>query len=129
MFSVAVTWPVIENIVEYMDANDFPVPVLMNMVHYSEHLQFHRAIRPEDVITLRGKVAAILPHRAGTHMVIRFDAINQLNDLVFTEFMGGLIRGVSCEDGGGGEAEVSLLCRRTRRMPCPYGRGGFPSMP
>jgi len=105
MFAVAVTWPILERIWDYIEDPDFPRDLLMTQVHYTEHLQFHRPVRPGDALTIRGAVAAIMPHRAGTHIVIRFDAADGENAPVFTEHIGALLRGVDCADEGrGGDA-------------------------
>lgn len=105
MFAVAVTWPILERIWDYIEDPDFPRELLMTQVHYTEHLQFHRPVRPGDDLTIRGAVAAIMPHRAGTHIVIRFDAADGGNVPVFTEHIGALLRGVDCTDEGrGGDA-------------------------
>jgi len=102
MFSVAATWSIVENLEEFVLADDFPFEVLRTQVHFSEFLEFHAAIKPGDELRIKGVIAAILPHRAGTHVVLRFDASNQDNQPIFTEHFGGLMRGVSCEDGGAG---------------------------
>ena len=102
MFSVAATWPVLENLKDYVDADDFPFEVFRTQVHFSEFLEFHAAIKPGDELRINGVIAAILPHRAGTHVILRFDASNQDNQPIFTEHFGGLMRGVNCEDGGAG---------------------------
>jgi acyl dehydratase len=106
MFCVAVTWPISERIWEYMEPVDFPQEMLLTQVHYTEHLRIHRLIRPGDRLTIRGRVAAILPHRAGTLFVIRFDTFDGQENPVFTEHMGGLMRGVRCTDGGQGAEQL-----------------------
>jgi acyl dehydratase len=100
MFSVAVTWRILERIWEYIEAKDFPIEVLMTQVHHTENLEFHRPLRPVDRLTVKGQVAAILPHRAGTRVVMRFDALDQAGKPVFTEHIGALMRGVKCSDDG-----------------------------
>jgi acyl dehydratase len=100
MFSVAVTWRILERIWEYIEAKDFPIEVLMTQVHHTENLEFHRPLRPGDRLTVKGQVAAILPHRAGTRVVMRFDALDQAGKPVFTEHIGALMRGVKCSDDG-----------------------------
>ncbi|MBN2179164.1 MAG: MaoC family dehydratase N-terminal domain-containing protein [Deltaproteobacteria bacterium] len=106
MFSVAVTWPIVERIWEYIEADDFPVELLATQVHYSEHLEFHRALKPGDSVTVKGKIAAILPHRAGTHVVIRFDAVDDKGLPLFTEHIGAMMRGVKCVDDGAQKKET-----------------------
>ena len=102
MFSVAATWPVSERISEFIDTDNFPRDVIATQVHYTEHLVFHSPILPGSSLTIKGELAAILPHRAGTHVVIRFDAIDEKGNAVFTEYIGALMRGVKCTDGGRG---------------------------
>jgi acyl dehydratase len=100
MFGVAVTWPIIERIWDYLESDDFPTHLMLTQVHHTENLDFHRPVRPGDRLTVKGKVVAILPHRAGTRIVLRFDALDQDGEPVFTEHVGGMMRGVACSDEG-----------------------------
>jgi acyl dehydratase len=109
MYSVAVTWPVSERVHEYLEVKDFPREVLNTQVHYTEHLEFHRPVVPGDVLSVRGKVAAILPHRAGTLVVVRYDALDAQGKPVFTEHMGGMMRGVTCVGEGRGGEEIPAV--------------------
>ncbi|MBC2715708.1 MAG: hypothetical protein HF978_10410 [Desulfobacteraceae bacterium] len=103
LYCAAVTWPVVERIWEFIEADNFPMEILATQVHYSEHIQFFRLVSPGDRLLVSGKIAAILPHRAGTLVVIRFDVTDD-NDLpVFTEHIGSIMRGVQCIGGGKGE--------------------------
>jgi len=103
LFNVAVTWPILERIWEFIDTDRFPPEVLFTQVHHTEHLVFHRPLRPGDHLTVQGKIAAILPHRAGTRVVICFEALDREGQQVFTEHTGALMRGVSCIGGGQGQ--------------------------
>ncbi len=96
MFSVAVTWPVSERIWEYIQAEDFPTEILATQVHLKEQLIFHRPLRPSDRLTIKGSIAEISPHKAGTLVVIRYQAVDEKERPVFTEYIGGLMRGVEC---------------------------------
>ncbi len=109
MFSVAATWRVVGRLAENIEANDFPLEVFHTQVHYSEWLEFHAPVRPGDELTIKGVVAAILPHRAGTHIVLRFEAHNQCGTPVYTEYFGGIMRGVECEDGGAGAETLPAM--------------------
>jgi len=102
MFPVVTTWPIVERIWEYIQADDFPREIVATQVHYREHLEFYRSLRPGDTVTIRGEVAAIFPHRAGTQVVVKFDAVDAQGVPVFTEYNGALMRGVECPDGGQG---------------------------
>ncbi len=109
MFSVAVTWPIIENLSQYLDTADIPLEVLLTQVHYTEHLIFHRQIRPDEELTIQGKIVAILPHRAGTHIVVRLQAFDQGQELVFTEYNGAMLRGVQCRGAGQKEDDYPII--------------------
>ncbi|MDO9559157.1 MAG: MaoC/PaaZ C-terminal domain-containing protein [Syntrophales bacterium] len=109
LFPVAMTWPIIENIADYIEAEGFPREILFTQVHYTEHLSIHRSVAPGSNITIRGSIAAILPHRAGTHVVIRFDATDAGGNLLFTEHIGAMMRGVQCADGGKGIEQIPAV--------------------
>ena len=106
MFAVAATWSILEQIWDYIEDPDFPRELLLTQVHYTEHLHFHRPVRPGDALTIRGVIAAIIPHKAGTHIVIRFDAADGEDTPVFTEHVGALLRGVTCTDEGRGSGNL-----------------------
>lgn len=100
MFCVAVTWPVTEKLEEFVSPGLFPAEISATKVHYTEHIEFHRPVKPGDLLTVKGKIAAILPHRAGTHIIIRYDVFDNFNLPVFTEHIGALLREVNCLDEG-----------------------------
>ena len=109
LFPVALTWPIVENIADYLEVQDFPQEVLFTQVHYSEHLSIHRPIIPGIHLKIKGTIAAILPHRAGTNVIIRFDAQDAEGNHYFTEDIGAMMRGVECADAGkGGESVPSV---------------------
>jgi len=101
----AVTWPIIQNIDQYI-ALDYPPEVLFQLVHYSEHLEIFRPLKPGDSITIRGEVTAIHPENKGTHIVFKLPAFNSDHKLLFTEYIGGMLRGVKCTDGGRGSEKI-----------------------
>ena len=100
MLAVALTWPISSNLGDYLEIKDFPAEVFLTQVHYTERLEFHRPVRPGDRLTINGRIAGILPHRAGTHCWICYEAFDQRNRPVFTEHSGALFRGVTCRGEG-----------------------------
>lgn len=100
VFPVAVTWPITLHMDHYLQGTTFPVELMAMQVHHTEHIAIHRPIHPEDRLTVAGTVAAILPHRAGTRVVIRYEAADDDGQPVFTEHIGGMLRGVTCTDDG-----------------------------
>jgi len=109
MFCVAVTWPVTEKLEEFISPGLLPAEISATKVHYTEHIEFHRPVKPADLLAVKGKIAAVLPHRAGTHIVIRYDVSDKTGKPVFTEHIGALLRYVKCTDSGkGGESLPSV---------------------
>ena len=106
MLAVALTWQICGRISEYLQADNFPWELLLTQVHYTEHLEFHRPILPGERLFISGKVAAIIPRKAGTLIVLKFDARDTADQQVFTEHIGGMMRGVKCTDGGAGEEDI-----------------------
>lgn len=109
MFAVATTWPIIENLPEYLTTDNFPLELLMTSVHYSEHLKIHRLMKPGDEIIIRGKIAAMMPHRAGTHVVLCLEAVDNKNEPIYTQYHGGLLRGVDCVGGEKGIENIPKI--------------------
>lgn len=117
MFCVAVTWPISERIQEYIENPDFPFEILRTQVHYTEHLEIHRLVVPGDRLTVRGRLVAIVPHKAGTLMVVRYDAFDVAGDIVFTEHIGGMMRGVRCTDSGAGLEQLPAVPSFANQSP------------
>ncbi len=112
MFCTALTWPISGHIWEYIESADFPRELLATQVHFTEHLEIHRPIVPGDDLLIRGCIAAIAPHRRGTQVIIRFSAADRDGRPVFTEHVGGLLRGVSCAGEAVGLEQVPRPRRR-----------------
>jgi acyl dehydratase len=102
MYCAALTWPIVERVGEFIDSKDFPKELLATQVHFTESLTMYRPVVPGDTLTIRGRVDQIEPHRAGTHVIIRFEAIDAGGQRVFVEHIGGLMRGVECRGGARG---------------------------
>ena len=106
LYPVALTWPIVEHITDYLQADGFPQEVLFTQVHYSEHLSLHQPVTPGMKLKIKGVIAAIVPHRAGTYVVIKYDAQDAGGSRVFTEHIGAMMRGVECADGGKGGQSI-----------------------
>jgi acyl dehydratase len=106
VFPVAITWPMIEHISGNIESPDFPKEILFTQVHYSEQLVIHRPVKPGDDLKVSGSIAAILPHKAGTHVILEFKASDSSGNPVFTEYLGAMMRGIECPDSGKGIGNV-----------------------
>ena len=109
MFATAVTWPILGHIADYIPVETFPRELLLTQVHHTEHLRFHRPVIPGEALTIRGRIAAILPHRAGTRVVIGLEARDERDGPVFTEHLGSILRGVDCPGHGRGEDDLPVV--------------------
>lgn len=103
MLAVALTWQISARFAEYWNSGEFPYEVLAQQVHYSEVLDWRRPILPGDRLSISGEVKAIVPHRAGTYIVIEYTARDAKDEVVFVEHIGGMLRGVKCTDAGTGK--------------------------
>jgi acyl dehydratase len=106
--AAALTWPIINNIYDYVDLG-YSAEILFRIVHYSEHLEIYRPIKPGDRISIIGEVAAVLPVKSGTHIVFKLPALDKEGRPLFTEYIGGLLRGVECADEGKGAKNIPVL--------------------
>lgn len=109
MLAVSLTWRISERWHDFWGDSGLPADVLSRQVHYTESLEWMRPIEPGDRLHIEGSVAAILPHRSGTHIVVAYTATDMRGETVFIERIGGLLRGVTCTDAGRGEAALSRL--------------------
>ena len=106
MFAAALTWPIQENILDFITDTAFPKDILRTRVHYTEHLEFHRPVQPGDELDIKSIIAAVMPHRAGTVIVVRHNAADKSGAPVFTEHIGGMLRGVECTGGARGADDI-----------------------
>jgi len=113
--AAAVTWPIIQNIYDYIDLG-YPPEILFQLVHYSEHLVIYRPMHPGDKITIKGEVAAVIPEKRGTHVIFKLPAMDSKGKPLFTEYIGGMLRGVECTDKGRGSENIPSLSVATENV-------------
>jgi len=107
-FAFALAWPVLEKIYEYMEL-PYPAEIVATMVHYTEHVDYVRPLRPGTEVSVKGEVAAVLPRHSGTHVVFKFRVADPGGRLFHTEYIGGLLRGVRCVDAGRGAENLPVV--------------------
>lgn len=113
MYTAALAWKILGNIANYIEQDTIPPDIIATQVHYTEYMEFHRLIKAGDELLIKGQLTAILPHRAGTQIVIKFEAYDINNKLVYTEFISGLMRGVICNGNGKGEENIPIVPQST----------------
>jgi hypothetical protein len=99
IFPVRISWKIIEKINQQWET-DLPGNILDNLVHQSEYLEIHRLLKPGDKLSITGEIIALLPHKRGTKITIKFDYYDQENQIVLSEFLGAIIFGSKCSDRG-----------------------------
>ena len=95
MLAVALTWPLSSRFNKFWGNTDFPVEAQQRQVHYNESISWIRPIRPDETLEIQGTIVAMEKHPAGTLITIRYDARGRDGVNVFTEHIGGLLRGVT----------------------------------
>jgi hypothetical protein len=110
LFPVRISWKIIENINQYWEI-DFPEKALENLVHQSEYLEIHRLFKPGDELSVQGELAALVPHKLGAKITLKFDYFDSVNEHVQTEIVGGLLFGVKCTDYGKSSVELPNIER------------------
>lgn len=114
MLAASLTWHMTLYREAFWETRDFPPEIAVRQVHYSEWLQMHQPLRPGMHLTIQAEVAAVLPHRAGTHMVVRYDA-KCAGQPVFTEYAGAMLRDVKCIGEARGKDVLVELERVSRQ--------------
>jgi acyl dehydratase len=108
MFASTFAWSVMGKLTE--NANlPYPKEVFNTLVHYTEHFDFFKPVRPGDRITVKGEIAAVAPHRSGTLLVAKLPAFDDQGVPVFIGHMGVLLRGVGCSDCGAGSERLPVV--------------------
>jgi acyl dehydratase len=109
MFAVAVTWLAIDNAnPENRVRRSLSPEIAKTSVHATEHLIFHRPIRPGDRLKVRGEFVAVRPTSAGVHSITRLNVTNENGEAVFTEYNGTMFRTVRCKDSGQGMDKIPV---------------------
>jgi acyl dehydratase len=106
--AAALTWPLLQNIYDYLDLG-FPAEIMFRIVHYSEQLVIERPLKPGDRLSIEGQVVAVVPEKSGTHVIFKLPALDQEGNHVFTEYIGGMLRGVTCTDPGRTAEQLPII--------------------
>lgn len=104
LFYTKISWKIIENLNAYLEV---PIDdkIFKTIVHQSEYITFFKEVGNTAELLVKSKIWSIDPHKKGTKMLIRFDYYLN-NELVATEYSGGLMFGVRCVGKGQSLGEV-----------------------
>lgn len=115
MLAVSLIWPLATAYTHILQERGYGT-ALRRQVHYTEHLVWHRPMRPGETLEITGEVAGMSGHAAGTYGLIKFQARGPEGEPVFTEYSGALFRGVRCETNGMG---VPVVPETPERVEAP----------
>ena len=94
MFSVAIEWRAMIQIIQVLSEAGFPRPEMLRRVHATDDVIIHRPIRPPEPLFTRATLAGIERRKAGAYQLTRFDTVDEKGAPVCTTWYGNLYRGV-----------------------------------
>jgi len=110
LFPVTLSWEINSNLDKYID---YPIEkeLIQRLVHQTEYMEINRLLKVEEEIIIKGEIVAVLPHNSGTRIVVRFDYLDEGEELVLREYTGGLIFGLTCADQGKGKDDIPVIAK------------------
>lgn len=99
LFVARISWEIIERLNQLSEV-EFPDHVFDHLAHQSEYLEIYRLLKPGDELTIHGEIVAVIPHKLGVKITLKFDYFDRQNKLVLVEYMGAILFGVKCSDKG-----------------------------
>jgi acyl dehydratase len=94
MFSVAIEWRAMVQIIQVLNEAGFPRAEMLRRVHATDDVIVHRPIHPPERLFTRATLAGIERRAAGAYQLTRFDTIDEKGAPVCTTWYGNLYRGV-----------------------------------
>lgn len=105
----AINWRLMMRLNEYLEVPKGYQPNIEaanRNVHYTEHIIFQKPLSPNSVIVLKGAYIACVPRKAGTYQMMKFDAVDPDGNLIYTEYIGGMMRDVTIDGEPRGEENI-----------------------
>jgi acyl dehydratase len=94
MFSVAIEWRAMIQIIQVLHEAGFPRHEILRRVHATDDVIVYRLIRPPERLFTRATLAGIERRKAGAYQLTRFDTTDEKGAPVCTTWYGNLYRGV-----------------------------------
>lgn len=118
MLAVALTWPLSAGLDVEWEGGGIAPELRARQVHYNESILWHHTVEIDAHVEIVGSINSLVSHPAGTLATLRYDARNGRGEALFTEFVTGLLRGVSLV--GSGRTPIEM----PRPTPPPKNLGG-----
>lgn len=116
MFVCALSWPIMQHLSDYIDI-PYPQEVFYTMVHYTQHVEYVRPLRPGVQIKTTGKVIAMVQKPAGIYLLFKLPVTDLDGELFYTEYAGVILRGVELTDPGQGEESIPVIPTFSKENP------------
>ena len=92
MFSVAIEWRAMVQIIQVLSEAGFPRAEMLRRVHATDDVIVHRPIRPPERLFTRATLAGIERRKAGAYQLTRFDTIDEKGAESLVLALGGISR-------------------------------------
>ncbi len=116
MLAVALTWPLSAAHEDVWEGGGIAPEARARQVHYNESIIWHRTMEADAHLEIAGSICSLAPHPAGALAVLRYEARNRRGDALFTEYVTGLLRGVSLVGEVCGENAAPRLTAPPRHL-------------
>ncbi len=115
LFYTKISWHIIESLNKYLE-KPIDNEILKTIVHQSESITFYEEVAIPTQLVVKSKIWSISPHKKGTKMLIRFDYYAN-NELLATEYSGGLMFGVKCKGKKQSLGELAQTTKIDEQQP------------
>ena len=118
MFVVSLGWPMIISIDQQLDLKAFNCDreLFHRLVHYTTWIEYEKQLKPGIKLKIKPTICNMSQQKTGVNCVFKFPAYDANNKLVYTEYMGCLIRDVGLTGGDKGSFPAEA---RLNPLPAP----------
>lgn len=129
MFSVAVEWPAMLQIIQALRDAGFARGEMLRRVHATDDVIVHRLVRPPERLLTRATLAGIEHRKAGAYQLTRFDTTDQNGAPVCTTWYGNLYRDVEITGPDRAPADAPATLAPTAGASAGYATFTIPITP
>jgi acyl dehydratase len=115
MFVVCLGWPMIITIDEQLKLH-YDRDAFHRIVHYTTWIEYEQQLKPGIKLKIRPTICNMTQQKTGVNCVFKFPAYDESNKLVYTEYMGCLLRDVGLIGGDKGSFPAAP---RLTPLPAP----------
>jgi acyl dehydratase len=129
MFSVAIEWRAMVQIIQVLSEAGFPRAEMLRRVHATDDVIVHRPIHPPERLFTRATLAGIERRAAGAYQLTRFDTIDEKGAPICTTWYGNLYRGVEVAGPDRPPPDVPAILAPSARVQAAHASFAIPVSP